>query len=228
MHSRSRIITLAAILLFSPMAFSAGRTPPAELNQAQLLIFYKDHLQGVTKGSRIDYGFSSATKDADSYSDKIEVTVTDVVAEGKRNMEFNFLSGPHHIDFSPAKAYTGNPVLIHFLERDISQMAQYTGGSSGYLRNRIRDSFKQPKQVHAVKIDFQGKQLDGTEVVVTPFVSDPNADNLKLYVNKRYEFIFSDQIPGGIYKIHTAVTDDSGESVLIDEEMKFQQLTHTI
>lgn len=228
MHSPSRIIALAVALLCMPTAFSADRVPPPGLNKAQLLVFYKDHLQGVAKGSRLDYGFISEIKGADSYSDRIEITVTDVLGDGKRNMEFDFLSGPHHIDFTPARGYTGNPVIIHFLERDITQMARDTGGSNGYFRNRIRDSFRRPAEMRAVKIDYQGKELDGTEVVVTPFVSDPNAANLKLYVNKRYEFIFSDQVPGGIYRIHTLVPGESGDSVLIDEKMTFQQLKPAI
>jgi hypothetical protein len=168
------------------------------------------------------------TQGEDEISDKIEVKVIDVVGEGKRDLEFNFLSGSRHIDFSPAKAYTGNPVLIHFLERDISVMSKDTGGWNGYFRNRIRDSFKHPVEVRDIKFQFEGKELGGTEVIVTPFVADPNADNFKLYVNKRYEFVFSDQVPGGIYSIHTQVPNEKGDSVLIDEVMKFRQITPAI
>lgn len=229
MHRASRIIAIAAILLFSPTLFSANKVmPPPDLNKAQKLVFFKDHLKGVPKGSRLDYGFKSTTKDADSFSDEIKITVTKVVDERKRDLEFNFLTGAHHIDFTPAKSYTGNPVIIHFLERDISQMARDTGGFNGYFRNRIRDAFKQPTEMRAVKIQYHGKELDGTEVVVTPFATDPNITNFQLYAHKRYEFIFSDQVPGGIYRIHTLVPSDDGKSALIDEEMTFQQITPAI
>ena len=94
-------------------------------------------------------------------------------------------------------------ITIHFLERDIALMAKDTGGSNGFFRNRIRDAFKSPSAVREVKFQFNGASLEGTEIIVTPFVANPYADNFKLYVNKRYEFIFSDQIPGGVYRIHT-------------------------
>jgi hypothetical protein len=201
--------------------------PPPNLNEAQKLIFFKDHLKGVSKGSRLDYGFKSKTGE-ESFTDKIEVKVTDIVSERKRDLEFNFLSGENHIDFSPAKAYTGNPVIIHFLERDISLMARDTGGSSGYFRNRIRDSFKHPAQISQVTFNYNGKDLTGTEVVVTPFIADPNADNLKLYIKKRYEFMLSDQVPGGVYRIRTQVPSDKGDQVLIDEDMTFQKIVSGI
>ncbi|MEW8028826.1 MAG: hypothetical protein AB2806_13980 [Candidatus Thiodiazotropha sp.] len=222
------IATFSALLFASTTVVATKVLPPPKLNEAQKLVFYKDHLKGVPKGSRIDYGFKSVTKDADSFADNIEIKVTDVVAEGKRDLEFNFLTGSHHIDFSPAKAYTGNPVIIHFLERDISQMAKNTGGNIGFFRNRIRNSFKRPIEVRDIKFKLNGKEMSGTEIVITPFVADPYADNFKLYVNKRYEFIFSEQVPGGVYRIHTMVFSDSGDNVLIDEEMIFRQITPAI
>ncbi|MEJ2464982.1 MAG: hypothetical protein P8045_04660 [Candidatus Thiodiazotropha sp.] len=215
---------LAALLLLPISALATDKVPPPGLNKAQLLVFFKDHLKGVGKDSLLDYDFKSETKDAESFTDHIEVKVTNVVDESKRDMEFNFLTGSHHINFSPAKGYTGNPVLIHFLERDISLMTKDAGGFSGFYRNRIRDSFKQPSEIKAVKFQLNGKDLEGTEIIVTPFVGDPFAKNFKLYENKRYEFIFSDQVPGGIYRIHTQVPDATNGSVLIDESMTFREI----
>lgn len=227
---KAGIITAAllSMLLTTSTVLATKLLPPPKLNQAQKLVFFKDHLNGVSKGSRIDYGFKSATKDADSFTDKIEIKVTNVVAEDKRDLEFNFLTGPHHIDFSPAKGYRGNPVIIHFLERDISQMVKNTGGRNGFFRNRIRDSFKNPIAVRDIDFQLDGKQMSGTEIVVTPFVDDPDKDKFNLYVNKRYEFIFSDQVPGGVYRIHTQVPGDNDDGVLIDEEMTFQKISPTI
>jgi hypothetical protein len=229
MLKRSIITTILSTLMFaSSVAHATKVQPPPKLNEAQKLIFFKDHLQGVPKGSQIDYAFKSLTKDAESFTDKVEIKVVDVVADGKRDLEFNFLTGSNHVEFSAAKSYTGNPVIIHFLERDISLMARNTGGNNGFFRNRIRDSFKKPVQVKEVTFQLNGRQMSGTEIVITPFVADPYADNFKLYVNKRYEFIFSEQVPGGVYRIHTKVSNDNGDSILIDEDMTFRQITPAI
>ncbi|MEJ2620209.1 MAG: hypothetical protein P8163_08090 [Candidatus Thiodiazotropha sp.] len=198
--------------------------PPPDLNEAQKLIFFKDHLVGITKGSQLNYQFRSRT-DNERFDDKISIRVTNIVSEGKRDLEFDFLSGENHIDFTPAKSYTGNPVIIHFLERDISLMSRDTGGWNGYFRNRIRNSFRKPKQVDEVTFEFNGEKVKGTEIVITPFIGDPNAQNFKLYANKRYEFLFSDHVPGGVYRIHTQVLGENGKQPLIDEEMTFKQVT---
>ena len=216
---------VAAIFVLGAPVFATEQPPPAELNRAQQLAFIENHLQGVPKGSRLHYDFSSMTKDMESYSDEITVTVTDLLDEEKRNLEFDFLSGTHHIDFSPAVGYTGNPVIIQFLERDIQQMGIQTGGSYGYFRNRIRNAFRQPASVRDIKFELQGKELNGIEVTVVPFTSDPQVANYEIYANKRYEFIFSDQVPGGIYRIHTLVPGKEGGDPYIDEVMTFRQLT---
>ena len=61
-----------------------------------------------------------------------------------------------------AKGDTGNPAIIHFLERDISLVARNTGASNGNLRNRIRDSFKQPNEMRDVKFCYHGQEIDGS------------------------------------------------------------------
>jgi hypothetical protein len=221
-------VTLLSILLTTTTALATKVLPPPKLNQAQKLVFFEDHLKGIPKGSKINYGFRSVTKDAESFTDRIEIKVTDVVAEDKRDLEFNFLTGSHHIDFSPAKAYRGNPVIIHFLERDISKMVRDTGGRNGFFRSRIRNSFKKPAEFRDINFTHNGKPMSGTEIVVTPFITDPDVDKFKLYANKRYQFVFSDQVPGGVYRIHTEVPSDKGDSVLIDEEMTFQKISPAI
>ena len=222
----SRKIAVLALSLFANApALAAEEAAPVQLNQAQQLVFMQDHLWDIPKGSSLNYIFTSETKDVESYSDRVKITVTNVTEDAGRDLEFDFLSGPNHIDFTPAVGYTGNPVIIHFLERDISQMVSETDGTNGYFRNRIRKSFSQPKRVRDIKLSFQGKELDGVEVVVEPFISDPNVAQFQIYAKKRYEFTFSEQVPGGVYRIHTLVPGENGVGVLIDEELKFHQLT---
>jgi len=225
MHQLSKVTAVTLALLFSVPAFTTAQAPSPALNRAQQLVFVDNHLQGVPQGSSLIYDFNSQTKGVESYSDTVRITVTEVLGNDRRNLEFNFLNGPHHIDFSPAMGYSGNPVIIHFLERDISQMARETGGWSGYFRNRIRDAFSHPVSVHDVKIAVAGRDMDGVEVIVEPFATDPNIQNFEAYANKRYEFTFSKQIPGGVYRIHTRVPGENGNDIFIDEALTFNQIT---
>jgi hypothetical protein len=94
-------------------------------------------------------------------------------------------------------------------------MVRDTSVSNGYFRNPIRDSLKQPTERRGVKFCYQGQEIVGTEVVLTPLVVDPNIDKLKRYAYKRYEFTFSDQITGGGYRIHIEVPSEDANSDFI-------------
>lgn len=194
------------------------------INEAQRLVFMNDHLGDIASGSVLNYDFTRTGKAVEAFSDTVKIKVTGVHAGGRRDLEFDFLAGPNHVDFHPAKAYLGNPVAIHFLERDIAEMARRTGGNIGYFRNTIRKSFVNP-EINATKIDVGGHQLDAVAVTVTPFTGDPNVDKFPFYAKKRYEFLFAEDLPGGLYQIHTQVPDEGGGDSLIDEQMTFNALS---
>ena len=226
MESKHRLIAIlaGALLSLQTATKAAEAEPPADLNEAQRLVFMNDHLVDVASGNVITYDFRRRGKSVEAFSDTVKVNVTAVRDDGRRDLEFDFLTGQNHIDFHPAKAYRGNPVIIHFLERDILEMSKRTGGDIGYFRNRIRKSFANP-EIGSAKVDVQGRQLDAVEVAVTPFSGDPNVDKFPLYARKRYDFLFAEAIPGGLYQIHTVVPDDSGADAMIDETMTFRDLS---
>ncbi|HYN77258.1 MAG TPA: hypothetical protein VES73_05645 [Lamprocystis sp. (in: g-proteobacteria)] len=237
MPTPSTTAPLAAALLLAGATLTAveeAPSPPPEtapaiseappmLNQAQQLVLANDLMGKVPAGSTLEYRFTRRGKDMKDYQDRVKVTVARVAPDGRRDLTFDFLSEGHHLDFHPATDYRGNPVPIHFLERDIKEMAEATEGDIGYFRNRLRKAFAQP-QVQPVKITVDGHELDGTQVTVMPYVDDPNIANFKTYANKRYDFLFAEQLPGGLYQIRTTVPADGGDSPVIEEQLTFDHL----
>ena len=53
----------------------------------------------------------------------------------------------------------GNPVLLGFLERDISEMKRMTGGSTSYFRKRIRIALAEAASVEPVTVSYGGRQV---------------------------------------------------------------------
>ncbi|MCP3870721.1 MAG: hypothetical protein GY703_22035 [Gammaproteobacteria bacterium] len=219
----STVTALIALIVTRSAIAVEGGAPTPELNPAQQLFFMDNHLRGVNEGSILDYRFSSITEGEEPFTDRVRMIVTAVENEKKRSIKFDFLSGARHIDFTPATGYVGNPVLIHFLEYDIKQMARETGGGSGYFRNVIRRSFE-TSLMRPVTITFEGNTLDATEIVVKPFISDSNIDKFRAYQEKQYEFIFSNRIPGGVYRMHSLVPGANGEGVFSEETLTFSGL----
>lgn len=220
----TRIASLFAALALSWAVLLQAADEAPVPNQAQRLVFMADHLHNVGKGSVLVYDFAGQGKDETRMRDTVRVKVTDVLEDQTRNMEFEFLTGDNHIDFEPATGYTGNPVVIHFLERDISRMVRATGGSNSYFRNGIRRSFKR-SEMQSIEIAVAGKKLQATKIVVRPFLNDPNIERFATYTNKSYEFVFSEQIPGSVYRIHTLMPGESVDKADVVEELTFSRLT---
>lgn len=207
-----------------PSAAPSAPTAQPEINQAQQLVFMNDLLRQVPAGGVLEYRFTRRGKDLRDIQDRVKATVTRVAPDGRRDLTFDFLSEGLHLDFHPATDYRGNPVPIQFLERDIKEMAEATEGDIGYFRNRIRNAFSHP-DVRPVRILVDGQELEGTRVTVTPYIDDPNIANFKTYANKRYDFLFSEQVPGGLYQIRTAVPADNDAPPVIEEQLTFERLT---
>ena len=61
-----------------------------------------------------------------------------------------------------------NPLLLYFLETTVRVMAEATGGSPYYIRNRIREAL--------VASDLGSVQGEAREAVLAPFTHDANRD----------------------------------------------------
>ena len=220
----SLLFFIVAFLVASPFeVVTAEQNPP--LNQAQVLIFMGDHLNNVSAGQTITYSFTSRANDQEEIKDEVRVKVTGMAEDGGRDLEFEFLSGERRVPFPSAQGYKGNPVTIQFLERDVRDMALAAGGSSNYFRNRVRNAFIDP-QIRNIQVPYRDTNISATEIVVTPFAQDQRAkEELSEIRNKSYRFIFSADVPGGLYMIHTAVPGETGPK--LEEELKFRSADAT-
>jgi hypothetical protein len=148
------------------------------------------------------------------------MTVTRVRDEARRDLAFEFLSGADRLDFPDAQGYRGNPIAVQFLERDIREMAKRTGTPIAHFRNRIRRSFSTP-QISETRITVGDKLVDATEITVTPFSQDPGIAKLDGYAGKEYLFVYSDQVPGDLFRIRTRMSGADG--VALEEELRFKR-----
>lgn len=225
MPKRQPVVPATALILFTTLAPAVMQAEPqqVELNQAQQLVFMGEHLRQTHKGETLVYAFTSRSGGETVKSDEVKMTVTGVVDEARRNLSFEFLTGPDRLNFPNAQGYRGNPVVIQFLERDIRDMAQHTGTSIDHLRNTIRKSFREP-QMAQTRVTVGGKQVDATEIIVVPFSQDPVVAKLGGYAGKEYLFIYSDQIPGDLIRVRTRMSDPEG--TMVEEELRFSRSTN--
>lgn len=196
----------------SAAALPAPPAPPAPapagqaeaqspVSAAETLLFLSNHLRQVHAPATLRYAFHKAGSIEKGFDDKVELRFL----TGKRAPILLFLSGARRRPMTEIDDPEGNPVLLAFLERDIAEMGRLTGGASNYFRKRIRVALAEAAPPHACRVSFAGKSVAASEVSIEPYRNDPRPDRLGPYLSKRYTFILSDKIPGGIYRLRAAV-----------------------
>jgi hypothetical protein len=217
---KRRSAALGIVLaLGTALAAAPARGEEQGLTPAQTALFESDHLRAIERPVRLDYRFEHQGQDP--YQDKVTAEIREVRPDGRKNVWVDFLSGSREMHFPPAIGYRGNPVLMYFLEHDVLEMHQATGGAALYFRNRIRQAFLDA-EMHPVTITLDGEQRRGTEIVIAPFEHDPNIARFPAFAKKTYRFVLSDAVPGTIYRISTAVpAAEPGARGLFEESMTY-------
>ena len=73
---------------------------------------------------------------------------------------------PTGAQFGPIAAREQNPLVLVFLQRDVAQMANLTGGAAGYFQQQIRRGFSEPAEVEPVEVTLGDRKLAGTRLVM--------------------------------------------------------------
>ncbi len=195
-------------------------------SEAEKLLFEANHLKKFTKPAKLHYIFVKTGTLEQSFQDKVEISVDKIMPDGGKNITTRFLSGPNKINYPPTEEARSNPILLYFLERDIHEMKRLTGGQPNYFRKRIRIALADHAEVRPVTIVYDGKEVNGKEIKITPYVNDDLKARFGKHVGKYYLFILSDKIPGEVYQLRSVTPNNqsggsSKEQPLIEETLTF-------
>ncbi|WP_051340834.1 hypothetical protein [Azospirillum halopraeferens] len=207
---------LATALL--AVVMTASGAAAFELTKAQALLFDTNHLRDVAGDTTLRYRFEKAGALEAGFTDSVEMTVTAVDPDGRKDLEFRFLTGERAVPFDAMHKFRGNPLIMLFLERDAREMKRLTGGSELYFRNRLRNAFAAAAaEVKPATVTWQDRSVPATEVVVRPFVAVELIERFPRFEHKEYHFILADAVPGGLYAVHAFTPGADGP--LTDESM---------
>lgn len=185
----------------TPSQAAPARAPSDQrIALAETLLFQTRHLQNVQAPAILVYTFHKEGKLEAGFDDQVKL-----ILAANKTASLSFLSGARQRMAPQVDDAEGNPVLLAFLERDIAEMHRLTGGSSAYFRKRIRLALADGAQVRPQRFQYGGKALDGSEVSIEPYRRDPMHERFEQFTAKRYIFLMSAQVPGGVYQVHTVV-----------------------
>jgi hypothetical protein len=208
MPGRSRTavgLALVGALLAAIPAMAAESGDEQPLSPAQIALFRTNHLKEIVQPTVLDYSFRHRGAPGGDFEDTVSEDIRAVHDDGRKDVWIDFLSGDHHVDFPPAMGFNGNPLLMFFLEHDVREMQDVSGGTSLYFRNRLRSAFLEHAEMHPVEVELDGAKHPGQEIDLAPFRDDPNIARFPAFAGKTYHFILSDAVPGMLYQISTTL-----------------------
>ncbi|WP_404989413.1 hypothetical protein [Caballeronia sp. LZ003] len=197
---------LGGFISLMPPASFATDTPPAsapatEIAPAERLLFMEPHLDGVDQQTELDYAVDFSGPPA-KVKDTVRVLV---VSKGNTKNDARVSDRTGNVDVPGGLPC--NPVIIYFLEHDITEMQELTGGQRRYFQQRVRLALAANPAITPVSGEALGlaRNVKAKQIVIQPFLNDPNAERLQQYTNKRYTFVVADDVPGHVVLIRTEV-----------------------
>ena len=182
---------------------ASGATAP--IAPAEKLLFLTPHLQGVASQTELDYSLVISAP-PDKQTDRIRVLIA---SAGNVNGDATVSDASGTVQL-PANLPC-NPVVLYFLERDIAEMEQATGGQRRYFQQRVRLALAAGPAITDTTVQLDGKSVKARKVVIQPYLHDPNAQRFPKFTSKRYTFIFADGVPGGVSLLRTDVPGDNDD-----------------
>lgn len=185
-------------------AAPARAADPNEFSAAERLVFVDAHLANVKAPTALRYSFTRSGPLEPGFDDKVRIDVKRGGTGRCCSVHGAFLGGERQVKLPDVDGAEANPVILFFLEYDIREMARLTARKNGnYFRNRIRRSLVDEAQVRDVTLSYAGREVAGREVTLSPYASDPARSRYERYAQKRYTFVLSKAVPGGVYQVRS-------------------------
>ena len=205
--------TASIFLTFAVSAVRAAdeHPDPRPLSPAQVALFMTPHMKNVDHPETLQYRF---TRDgAGGFTDTVAEHVTTIHPDGSKAVSFDFLTGDHRKQYPGVDDFRGNPLLMLFLENDVTTMKDTLGVSATYFRNRVRQAMVDQATVTDTTYTLDGKAVPAQEITVQPFSHDERLEHLPSVQAKTYHFILSEAVPGGLAEISTEMPADAAKNI---------------
>lgn len=227
MLARFAVILLGLAMNFAPGIKSAV-SAEVKIPAAPDILFSRPHLSSIDPGAAVKYKFERVVSDSKKlnagFVDDIELGVEKVDPKsGKREVKIQVFTGERGRPVQTITGMTGNPILVVFLDRIVNNYRSVAGGNRPYLKNQVRSSLADGAKVEAVKVDYQGKKVDGHRITVRPFLEDKNRLKMLGYEGSTFTFTYSNEIPGELYSLESNYESSLEDAPKMSEKIVFAE-----
>ncbi len=201
------------------LAFAASA---ACANETYDLIFKTGTLQAFSEGDRLEYR-SVVEPEGAAAGVSGETLLRLTLMPGDR-AELERSVGDRRSVLGQFDAGVGNPIAMYFLERTVRSVAEATGGSPFYIRNRIKESLLDAERIAKEPAQWDGRDIDATEIVLAPFRHDSHRAQLGPFADLEITVTVSDDAPGW-YRAIRAETPEQGGARAFSSEIELTGVT---
>ena len=187
---------------------AAAGSEEQKFSDAEVALWMGDQLKSIHKPVKLKYEFRKGGSLEEGFTDAIELDITDVHADGKKNAVVNFFTGARNHFVPPFENIDGNPLLAVYLQGDVIEMNRLTEGNWRYFHRLIKHALAERAEVKETSIEFDGKTVPAKQIRISPYTEDPRADQNDAYrkiKEKSYTFTVSENVPGYLYEVRTFV-----------------------
>ena len=205
-----------ALGLLSPGVARAAN----DFSAAEQALFLDNHLGTLKPPLSLHYRYRKSGTLEEPFDDKVDVMLKARDDGSCCAASAKFLTGARAMQQPDVDGAEGNPAVLYFLERDIHEMQRLTKGKANYFRKRIRMAVYQAASIRELTLPYRGALVPVREISIAPYLDDPNRTRYEKLANKRYLFLLSQAVPGGLYAIRTRIDGAAGATApLLAEEM---------
>lgn len=214
------LLTCAALVLCWPLQADTTKASAdsGAFSPANTALFATNHMESVKPDQTLVYEVQQTGSMVEAIQDTITLKLAAKDAHTEANIEF--MTGERNRWTPPFTDPQGNPVLMLFLQNDIHDMERVNGGQWRHFQKYIKFALEKA-EISDTNFAYAGKDLQGKKVSIQPYVNDPENGKFtnQAFVKKQYEFIVSNQVPGGIYKITTDVPGTDAKQPVAHKEL---------
>jgi hypothetical protein len=212
MKTLTRALRCATVTIAA--ASSIGALAAEDFSEAERALFMSNQIANLKPPTTLRYAYRKAGTMEAGFDDKVEVALSPQPDGKCCAASAQFLTGERKLSLPEVESAQGNPVILYFLERDVREMNRLTKGQAAYFRKRIRMAVYQGATVKPVTLRWQGREVPGREITISPYLDDPLRARFEQLAGKQYVFTLSDAVPGGVYTMRSRVAGTGAEPLL--------------
>ena len=174
------------------------------------------------------YSYKKEGSLEEGFEDEVKLNVHQLHEDGTRSVHLEYLTGVNRQKLpytENSRHVRGNPIMGMYMQSSVHEMERLTEGGWRYFQRLIKQAFADTDETLDVDISYAGESVPAQRITIWPFRDDPKRVRYETLADRRYEFTFSDTVPGHLYSITSVVPDaKGGDTPLLTETLMFDSL----